>query len=260
MKGSALYKRSTFFIDVFNVILYIDLFLYHEMVERMKTDESLVYYFKKGIPEIKNPIQDVAVLHQISRKNHINILEDWIDKKKFIETNSIDFHSPEELYRDYIDALYVDMLTNSICEEYIQATEYGNTMKLLLKDQKIESITFYVPFESEVVAENLFDLYQGYGDKLKIFVGEKTPGDTRLIADSYVFENVTDIDKLLCTKRNQPVEVLIPTYEHNMIEGRTNNEKLVEQVTYQRLKLKNENVSAYMTDYNLSIHTISVPI
>lgn len=260
MKGNALYKRSTFFIDVINVVLYIDLFLYHEILARMKTDESIEYYFTDGIPKSKEEIGDVWVVHQTAKKSHQNILEDWIDKKKFIEINAIDNHSPEELYTSYVSSLYYDMLTNPICDQYMQVTEFGNAIKLLLKDSKLEKIIFYLPFESQPIIDNLLDVFTGYPfEKLKVFVGEKTPESPDIIADSYVFENVKDVDRLLRKPHRSLTEVLIPTYEYNMAEGRTNFEKLLEQVIYQRLDLEDEDVN-YEKEYNLSINTISVPI
>ena len=121
-----------------------------------------------------------------------------------------------------------------------------------------------------------------YGDNILVvdagmgFPNEATPGVDVVIPDieylktnkfdSYVFENVSDIDEILATDESRNSlggqfirEILIPTYEFNMEEGRTNLDILIEQVTYHKLKL-NKSPNEYTNDFNLSINTISVPI
>jgi hypothetical protein len=68
MQQKALYRRSSFFIDVMNVILYTDLFLYHELKERMKTDECIQYYFQKNLPNVEDsPENDTWLIHEFIR-------------------------------------------------------------------------------------------------------------------------------------------------------------------------------------------------
>ena len=251
----SLYRRSSFFIDVFNVIFYIDLFLFHEMVERMKEDECLSYYFVDGIPQIE-PIQknDHWVMHETASKKHQIILRDWIDEKKFLESN------PPEVLDDFIYSLFEDMLTNPICNEYLQTTEFANALRILMGDDKVTAVYLYIPFESKLIAENLVDFFTGYGaERIQVIIGNKDPESKFFQADSFVFENVKDVDELLREKHTKPVEVLIPNYEFNLVEDRTDLEKLVEQVLFQRLNLEEGN-TAYKEKYNLLINTIEVPI
>ena len=251
----ALFRRSSFFIDVFNVILYIDLFLFHEIKARMEEDDALRYFFEDGLPKIE-PTQenDKLIVHEACTKKNQIILWDWINKEKFLESNS------EELLSEYIFSLYMDMLTNPICDEYMQTTEFANALKILLKDEKIKSVTFYMPFDSDVIYDNIIEAFTGYGSqKIQFMVGNKDNKAEAFVADSYVLENAKDIDRYLKVPHSSQIEVLIPSYEFNLVESRTKIEQLIEQITYERLNLEEED-SVYSSKYNLSIHTIGVPI
>jgi hypothetical protein len=254
MQQKTLYKRASFFIDVTNVVLYTDLFLYHELKERMKNDESLYCFFNERFPAVEDsPENDTWLVHELSGKKHQNILEDWIDKELFLSTNA------SYLYDAYINQLYANLLSEPICDHYIQITEFGNTLRLLMKDEKLKTIYFYVPFESEVIFDNLRESFFGYGaDKVKIVVGKKNK-EVLPIVDSYVFENVRDVDELIRAHHSSLTEVLIPTYDFNMVEDRTDLDKMIEQVTYHRLALSDED-KVYVEKFNLAINTISVPI
>ena len=53
---------------------------------------------------------------------------------------------------------------------------------------------------------------------------------------AFVFENVSDVDEYLRLTRKHGVEVLIPTYEYNMMEDRSKLEKTMEKVMISRTK------------------------
>ena len=65
MNGTnVLFKRSSFFVDVMNVVLYSDLFIYHEITERLKVDGLISYYFS-NIPKIDSSTtsKDSWIIH-----------------------------------------------------------------------------------------------------------------------------------------------------------------------------------------------------
>ena len=95
-------------------------------------------------------------------------------------------------------------------------------------------------------------------EKIKLIFGDKTPYLLNNKFDTYVFENVTDIDNILFENVKTRVEVLIPTYEYNMVDDRTDSEKLIEQVTYQRLNLKRS--PEEYRDKGIIISSMSVPL
>ena len=251
---SHLYRRSIFFIDVFNIILHIDLFLFYEIKKRMETDKSVKVYFTK-MPNIEcNHQNDTLIIKACSNKEHQIILEDWIDKDLFLKYNT------EETYVNYILDLFQDMLTNPLVNEFIQFTEFGNALKLIGNDDNTSKIILYMPFKSEFVESNLIGLFGGFGlDKITMYIGKKDLGSNMFNADMYVFENVQDIDNFLRSNHEIITEVIIPTYEYNLIENRDNEEKMYEQVTNYRLKLEEPEID-YRRKYNLSINTIHVPV
>jgi SHS2 domain-containing protein len=79
------------------------------------------------------------------------------------------------------------------------------------------------------------------------------------VVDSYVFENIRNVDELLCRPHSLVTEVIIPAYDYNIAEDQTEFEQLVEQITYHRLALEHED-GFYKENYNLSINTIAVPV
>lgn len=257
MQGRALYRRSTFFVDVINVVLYADLFMYHDLSLRMKTDSCLQYFFEKNIPKaIKGetiPQMDIRLTKELSAKKHQNILEDWIDKEEFIKLNG------EEVYDEYVLSLHNLILSEPVYDEYIQTTSFGEALKLLTKDDRIDKIIFYVPFDYPVVTDNLIESFSRHDSgKMEIMIGGKDIGTNLPLADSYVFENVSDIDNFLRIKHDQLTEVIVPAYEYNLAKDRSTEEREIEQVTIKRLNLK-ESGNDYAINYNLSINSLNIP-
>lgn len=265
MQNSVLFRRSSFFVDAINVIFYTDLFLYHELLERMKQNEFLRFIFGDKLQtfqtENRGELDKLIIKYTVTKKNQ-NILLDWISLEKYKESD-IDI-SVEE----YVSMLYGDMLTNPICEEYMQTTEFGNTLKLLSKDRQLNRLHIYIPLDSELLKQSINESFSNISgnSSLSIIVGGKEEYLKSHSYDSYVFENISDVDEFLAIEGKKVVgtpqtikEVLIPTYEFNMEEGRTDLDILIEQVTYHKLKLK-KTANEYQSDYNLSINTISVPI
>ena len=256
MRQSVLYKRSSFFIDIFNVMYYLDLFLFHEMKERMKNDECLRYFFSEKIPSIEpSPQNDIMIVRTLSGKLHKNILMDWINRDRFCEINQ------RELLDIYVESLVKDMVQNPICDQFIQLTEFGHTIRILCNDTNTKNVTLYAPYNSELIVDSIKESFHGYNiDKLSMFTGKKDNKAKEFAADSYVLEDAQDIDNYLCTKHpGMLVEVLIPSYEYNLKTDRTDMEKMVEQIMITRLNIKN-NDSWYKDNFNLSINTIAVPI
>lgn len=270
-----LFKRSSFFVDAFNVVCHVDLFLYHEIRKQVLDDPdgmiASVFSGKFPLDVWEKESDDIKIIHLASRKMHQNILFDWVDMDKlqsYNDTVLIDnepvYLTDEEFADMFLSNLYVQCLTEPTCKELMQLTEFGNALKLLIKDTKLDSVTFHIPFESEIVIQTLLTEYAGStkDNKLFVCVGEIDPnaaGSDFQKANSYVFENVKDVDKYLRKERKYGIEVLIPTYEYNMMEDRGNLEKTMEQVMVPRMKLE-EPLSDYMEKYNISVNSISVPI
>jgi len=236
-------------------MLYVDLFLYHEMKKRMETDACLQYFFSDNIPDIEPiPKNDRGIVRVLSNKINKNVLLDWINKEKFCEMND-----PNMLVI-YVENLVKDMLQNPTCDEYVQLTGFGNNLRILCNDNNTSRVTLYMPYDSDIIYESIRDAFNGYSlDKLSVFVGQKEKKAKEFIADSYVLEDARDIDKYLSVKYAGLTEVIIPAYEFNLIEDRSNIEKLIEQVTITRLKLDHEE-KWYRDNFNLSINTIATPI
>ena len=255
MINTTLFKKSSFFVDVNNVVTYTDLFLYNELVCRMDNDTLLKDLFLDKIPKInsdKKLDRDLMMVQISASKKNPNILLDWIDIDKF---NSHNFKFSIE---KFLASLYYDFLCNPTCDEYLQFTEFGNTLKILLNDQNLVSLDLYIPFSSDFIIYNILDSLSGYNIlKVHIIVGNKKDYLLNNKYDTYIFENCSDIDEYLDNK-NHGCEVIVPSYEYNMIEGRTDIDKIMEQVTYHRLYLKND--MRHYFDKNILINTISVPI
>lgn len=257
-QGRALYRRSTFFVDVINVVLHIDLFIYHDLSIRIKDDPCLQYFFGKKLPNSRDgeSIQqlDVRLVREFSNKLHQNILEDWIDKDEFIKMNG------EASYGEYLQTLYHMILSEPTYDDYMQTTAFGSTLKILTKDDRVDKIIFYIPFESQPICDNIVEAFSGYSsNKMEIMVGGKKAGEKLPLADSYIFENVSDIDAYLRIPHKDLTEVIVPAYEYNMSDDRSDEEKEVEQITIKKLNLQ-EIGNDYQTKYNLSINSIRVPI
>lgn len=256
MQNSILFRRSSFFIDAINVFFYTDLFLYHELMERMKEDQLLVELFSENLPNFNVGSRgelDRLIIKSTVTKKHQNILYDWIND------NRLD-NSTEGL----LASLYMDMLINPTCGEYMQVTELGNTIKLLANDRRVNKIHIYLPFDSPFIRSMIGGALNG-GSNTNIIIGGKEDFLKNNIYDSYMFENVGDIDTCLIEglkkySNSQLIrEVLVPTYEFNLEETRTNLDKLLEQITYHKLKL-NLTPNEYVNNYKLSINTIAVPV
>ena len=264
MQNSVLFRRSSFFVDAFNIIFYTDLFLYHELSKRMEYNGFLEKIFKEKLPRFNADSRgklDKLIIKSTANKLNQNILLDWISEYEF---NRFDV---DMTINDYVATLYLDMLSNPICDEYMQITEFGNALKLISSDRQLNHMSIYVPFNSDFINQSISDYLSGTtGNDFKIVAGGKVEYLKTNKFDSYVFENVSDIDEILATDESRNSlggqfikEILIPTYEFNMEEGRTNLDILIEQVTYHKLKL-NKSPNEYTNDFNLSINTISVPI
>jgi hypothetical protein len=258
MSNTILNRNSSFFVDGFNVVFYIDLFLYNELFYRTSSgDELLQLLFHKSIPKgekyFSSDVKDVSIIQKLSSKKNQNVLLDLIDKGRY---KILGIEMPIE---NYVSFLYYDFLTNPTCPEYIQTTEFGNTLKLLTNDSNFNNLDIYIPFESDFIKSSIAEAFTGYNiNKVSIISGNKSELLKTPKYDSYAFENVNDIDRYLYDKTSKRTEVLIPNYEYNLIEERTKIERLVEQVTYQRIKLDKSNKD-YM-DKKIYISVINVPL
>lgn len=269
-----LFKRSFFFIDAINVICHVDLFLFHEIRKQIldEPDGLLADVFSDKFPMNvwSGQPDDIKIIHLASQKLNQNILFDWVNVdalKKYNETVLIDGEQVSFTDDEFVDAflsnLYVQCLTEPTCNELLQITEFGNALKLLMKDSKLERMVFHIPFESELIIQTLLSEYTGKNsEKLSISIGKidiDTDNSGFLRANSYVFENIRDVDTYLRRSRKYGIEVLIPTFEYNMMEDRGNLEKTMEQVMISRMKLE-EPLPDYLEKYNISVNSISVPM
>jgi hypothetical protein len=119
---------------------------------------------------------------------------------------------------------------------------------------------FYMPFESPFLIENIKRAFSGTNfGKIYFSIGDRAKSFQTYPADSYILENSYLVDRYFATPHASRVEILLPMYEHNMMDGRTESEKLTEQVEYQRLNIR-EDAHAYMEKYNVSINATAVPI
>lgn len=257
--NSVLFRRANIFSDVINVLFHVDLFFYHELKYRMEKNEILRDLFIDKLPKISEDsvdVRDTILIKLTSEKNNQNILLDWINIDKYSKYG----HSLGMDITEFVANMYYDMLINPSCNEYIQPTEFGNTLRLLSKDINLNKIHVYLPFESDYLKESIVELFMGNSSKISIVIGDKKSllSDSE-IYDTFIFENCVDVDNCLTNSHSKLKEILIPAYEYNMIEDRTKLDRLIEQVTYRKLNLKEES-SNYASKYNLSINTIGVPI
>lgn len=270
---TTLFKRSAFFVDVFNVVCHIDLFLYHEIRHQIISDPTgmLADIFSDRFPinVWERESDDIKIIHLASRKKNQNILFDWVSTDKLqkynenVEVNGeVVVLTSDEFTDTFLSALYVQCISDPSCNELLQLTEFGNALRLLMKDSNLDQMTFHIPFESDFVVQTLLREYAGPNNKkLFINIGDivTTPGLDFSKANSFVFENAKDVDKYLRTPRKHGIEVLIPNYEYNMVEDRGTLERTMEQIMIQRMNLE-EPLPDYMEKYNISINSISVPI
>lgn len=251
MNNTVLYKRSSFFVDLLNVVFYADVFLYHELKKRGQSDQSLQCYFDTIY---ESDVDDVQLKQITAAKKNQNILLDWLNLEHFKEINGDT--NPEQ----FLASLYQSMLAKPECDQYLQLTEFGHALKLLTRDINLTRVFCYLPFTSNFIIENLHRAFNGTDlNKLNYAIGNKRELIETTTVQSYVFENVLDIDKYLPVKHPNCIEVLIPSYEYNLMEDRSKLEQTFEDVTYKRLRLEHE-PQYYTEEFNLSINTISVPI
>ena len=256
MFKTTLNRRSNFFIDAFNVLFHTDLFLFNELYYRISNgDIFLKSVFKNVVPEGKyrsDNKRDISIVQKSAGKKNQNILLDFIDRRKYNESNS---NLPIETF---VAKLYYEFLSSPSCPEYLQLTEFGSTIKILTTDANFDKLYIYVPFISDFIRDNIVEAFTGVGiSKVSIVIGNKSELIKSTSFDTFVFENVSDVDSYL-TSIGKRVEVLIPSYEYNLMEDRAKIERLMEQVTYQRLKLKENN--SFYRDKNIIINTIGVPL
>lgn len=221
----------------------------------MKTDKILECYFSKNIPDIPTDHRnDIGIIRLTSNKFNKYILEDWIDREKFLSVNDT------ETYISFILENTYDMLTNPKCKEFLQLSEFGHAMRMILGDTNSEKLVLYSPFKSQFIEDNISEVFLGYNmEKISMYIGTKNNQASEFQADTYAFEDTSDIDNYLRIKHENLIEVLIPSYEFNMKEDRSDLEKLIEQVTFQRLRLEEPDID-YKDKYNLSVNTIPVPV
>ena len=255
MIKTALHKRSSFFIDVFNVVYYIDLFIYNELFYRATNGDQLIKSLFGHILPDNNEYysghgKDVAIIHKLTGKKHQNVLLDLIDKSKYNLDVSLE---------EFVASLYFSCLTEPECPEFLQMTEFGNTLRMIVGDVNVNMVVLYMPFRSDLVLSTISESFSGIDiSRLKMLIGGKPSFLEKNFFDMYVLENVSDIDNLLYGKMSNRTEILVPNYEFNLVKKRTNLEQLVEQVTYQRLNLKYDTREYY--EKNLSINTMSIPL
>ena len=255
---TTLNRRSNFFMDGCNVLFHIDLFLVNELLYRVAKGDTLFgELFHRSIPKdntyYTSHEKDIKIIQSAATKKSQNILYDLIDKELYTKKNN------QIKLEVYVAMLYHDFLLNPTCPEYIQMTEFGNTVRILTNDTNLGRLYIRVPFITEFLKRNILEGFAGEGiSKISIVTGDTVEFATMGIFDTFVLEDITEVDSALVGNVNKRVEVLVPDYEYNMMEDRTDVEKLFEQVTYRRLKLQ-EHPKFYM-DKGIMIHTMSVPL
>lgn len=253
--------------DIHNVIFYTDVFLIHELAARFETDKKLEYYFAehpvfRAPDAYKEDNLDIVLKLLTSQKENKQYLADLINTERFYKVNT---KCNKEDLLHYLDGLYKDCLEQPICGEYLQTTEIGNAMRLLVKDKNFEKGYFFCPFFTEFIRANVISSFVGVDtSKISIVTGSKDLIFQEYHIDACILEDVRDLKHLLTTERSYEVEVVIPYYGFNAAKTRTTEgENLLEEIIGPQLdyswvstKFKDKDLE----ECKLKVSSIQVPL
>ena len=252
----SLFKNSKIFVDVKNCVVSYDAIVASRLDEYFSSNEGSKYFFIKDIDKFKG--QQLQALSQLimEEKNNYNFLLDFFDWSKL--TGDFEDTDPTKLC-DYIyqEALNMEDKDNEL---YCMIgsgqlmTKIGQSFKLLLEDDKLVCIYFYVEKGTPDYILHGLDFFYMNKIKTKYITGDKATIFKENPMDSYFVETSEEID-MLSFERPFKIDVQIAGSKYN-----TSAIEKFEGVDLKTLSTLEPVSVLEGNKYNMSIYTMLLPI
>lgn len=253
---SKLFRRSSIFADIKNVIVNTDYIVASRLERYFKEHPEVHIFFTEDLFKLLNIPQKVLKYKIFADKKSHNFLLDYF-KWEIIETLGDGVNPITLCEYIYHEVLKLPIITNDVLDNMDISdvmTGIGGSFQILCADNNLDALYLYRDSTiTDDIIKGLNFSYSGH-QKIKFISGDKQEFIKDNPCDSYFLEDSLDIDRCLMFKHTKLSEVLVPSCTPNLtIVGQ-------EQSTRLRLLILNMPAEYYQDNFNLAIHTIGLPI
>lgn len=250
-----LFRRSKIFIDLKTMLTYTDLYVVERLIELGDSEKLDLSLFTTLVEEYTNLGPDL-MKYRLQSKAYINVLYSYLDLDIALKQDNDPYEFCKELYELL---LYQEFDSEDGNSPVLKLAPLADSIKLITKDNNAEQICVYMDRECNYI-KDIISSFMG-SIKLTFAIGNKEEFLSQNTFDSYFFENVDDIE-YISRKHPHRSEVIIPTFPFN-VSGHdfdSNGEPIYTQDSLFKFPILDKNPMEYLSEYNLNIALIDIPL
>lgn len=250
-----LFRRSKIFIDLRTMFAYTDLYVVERLIE-LGNDEKLDLSLFTTLVDEYTELGPDMMKYRLQSKAYINVLYSYLNLDIALKQNNDPYEFCKELYNLL---LYQEFDIDDENSPVLKLAPLADSIKLIAKDTNAETICIYMDRDCAYMRESISS-FMGTS-KLTFAIGDKKDFLSQNTFDSYFFENVDDIE-YISRKHVHRSEVIIPTFPFN-VSGHdfdSNGEPIYTQDSLFKFPILDKNPSEYLSEYNLNIALIDIPL
>ena len=250
-----LFRRSKIFIDLKTMFAYTDLYVVERLIELSYKEKLDLTLFTTLVDEY-NELGPDMMKYRLQSKVYINVLYSYLNLDIALQQDTDPYEFCKELY-DLL--LYQEFDSQDENSPILKMAPLSDSIKLIAKDNNAESICVYMDKDCMYLRE-LVSSFMGT-TKLTFATGDKKEFLSQNTFDSYFFENVDDIE-YISRKHKYRSEVIIPSFPFNIsgYDFDSNGEPIYTQDSLFKFPILDKNPSEYLSEYNLNIALIDIPL
>lgn len=200
-------KSTSIYIDAKNLLFDTDKYVLETIYNNMKDREEFQSLFtilektgggKKDIP------------YFINQKKYKNPIVEIIQMSNAESTKGLDVDYIADLYYNYI--LYA--LENENMDIELAPTNLANAIRVLLKNDSLEKIFVYVEIPRPELCDTIYNFFTG-STKVFICTGNRADMFKEHTFDTYILEDINDIESLFDISKDIRKDIMIPNYKYN---------------------------------------------
>lgn len=208
-----LHESSNIYVDFENVIANTDIFVCTKLYKIFKDKRDIITSHPiHGLFDVIDAtgLESLNTLEEL--KTTFNPLRELADDTKV--TPESDLTKSEQL--DLIcNDIYDQILSYNYSDidslEDLTYTNISDSLSVLTKDKKLENLYVYVKNLSPFIHTSLYEHFRN-SSKLKIITGDRRKFFDEVVCDTYIFNNIMDIELLPSVTSDNPrnkIEVLM---------------------------------------------------
>lgn len=238
------------------MLAYTDLYVVEQLIlwgHAKKLDLSL---FTTLVDEYKEIGPDVMKT-RLQAKTDVNVLLRYLNWAEISKKEDAD---PVGFCNDLYDSLlFQEFDKNDRNSPHLKFTPLADSIQLIAADSSTEGIYVYTKYPCNHIEREIHEFMRS--DKVHIITGDKKTFLSDHTFDSYFFEDVDDIE-YISRRHSQRSEVIIPTFPFNVSGYKFTNdgEVVYSQDSLYKGPILNEPLDKYLSEYNLDIALIDIPI